>query len=306
MRWTFPYRLLLSALLLAAAYGSISAQIPRVEAALDSASVQVGGKRTLRLRIAYAPGVRILDPGASLVDTAKALELLEESPWDTVSKTQQSIVIQKDLLFTAWDSGFFELPAIPVPYELPGRVDTVYTKALLLEAHLTPPDTVALKPLKPIIEEPLNAEDIVPYLLGLFATLALAAIAWWFWKRRRQRPEPAPTPVEAPPPAAVALEKLEALEKARLWQQGRIKEYHTELSYILREFLENRFHILALESSSREIADQLKEKVDEDQLQNIIQLLHTSDMVKFAKAEPPESVHEQLLAQARELVKSEE
>lgn len=272
--------------------------------AIDSTSVLVGGKRQVRLSVNYAPGIRLLAPGIALVDTAEAIELLSSTPWDTVSRDDRSILIQKDLIITAWDSGFFTIPAIPVPYEIQGRTDTAFTNTLALQAGLAPADTLAIQPIKPILEEPARIEDFIPYLTGLFAVFALVALFWWYRKRKKQQPAPPPPPPVEIPPHLLALGKLEALEKARLWEKGQIVAYHTQLTYILREYLEQRFHILALESTTREITLQLKNLVTEDLEQEITQLLMTSDMVKFAKAEPPKEVHQQLLDQTRHFIRT--
>ncbi|MFZ2899939.1 MAG: hypothetical protein WA004_15035 [Saprospiraceae bacterium] len=273
------------------------------KATIDSTSVLVGGQRHVRLSVNFAPGVRLLEPGVAVVDTSEAIELLSVSPWDTLSQTSQAIILEKDLLITAWDSGYFAIPAIPVPFEIQGKTDTVYTRSIPFSATLAPPDTLTIQPIKPIIEEPVKVEDFAPYFIGLLALAALVAVVWWWYKKRKTQPPIPQQPVVEIPPHTIALEKLDQLEKAQLWQKGQIKAYHTQLTYILREFLEKRFHILALESTSQEIAAQLQNLVSEELRQNITQLLLTSDMVKFAKAEPPEEVHQRLLEEARRFVK---
>lgn len=273
------------------------------KATIDSTSVLVGGHRHVRLSVNFAPGVRLLEPGVAVVDTSEAIELLSVSPWDTISQTSQAIIIEKDLLITAWDSGYFAIPAIPVPFEIQGKTDTAYTRPIPFTATLAPADTVAIQPIKPIIEEPVKVEDFASYLIGLLALAALVAVVWWWYKKRKTQPPIPQQPVVELPPHTIALEKLDQLERAQLWQKGQIKAYHTQLTYILREFLEKRFHILALESTSQEIAVQLQNLVSEEMRQNITQLLLTSDMVKFAKAEPPEEVHQRLMEEARRIVK---
>ena len=83
------------------------------KATIDSASMFVGGKRTIHLRVNYVPGIRLLEPGIHAIDTSEAIELLSSTPWDTTLSNGNAIVLEKDLLLTAWDSGYFELPPIP-------------------------------------------------------------------------------------------------------------------------------------------------------------------------------------------------
>ncbi|MBK6902608.1 MAG: hypothetical protein IPH04_07290 [Saprospirales bacterium] len=276
-----------------------------VEATLDSISMFVGGKRTVRLKVDYAPGVLLLEPGIQVIDTAKAIELLSSSPWDTTRANDKVITLEKDLLLTAWDSGYFQIPAIPVNFEIQGVVHTLYTEILPLRVNLTPPDTTALMPLKPIIDEPLRAEDFIPYLIGLLGAIAVSVILWRLLRRKKQAPQaPPPAPAAEIQPHVLALEKFRKLEEAQLWQKGLVVDYHTELTFILREYLEARFGILALESTTTEIGEQMEHRVPEELRAELIKLLNTSDMVKFAKAEPPAEIHEQLLGHARNFINS--
>lgn len=276
-----------------------------VKASLDSVSMLVGGKRTVRLKVDYAPGVLLLEPGIQVIDTARAIELLSSSPWDTTRATDKVITLEKDLLLTAWDSGYFQIPAIPVSFEIQGVMDTIYTQILPLRVNLTPPDTTALMPLKPIIDEPLKAEDFIPYLIGLLGAIAVSIVLWRLLRRKKQAPPaPPPPPAAEVQPHELALEKFRKLEEAQLWQKGLVKDYHTELTFILREYLEARFGILALESTTTEIGEQMGYRVPIELRAELINLLNTSDMVKFAKAEPPAQIHEQLLEQARHFINS--
>ena len=277
----------------------------RVEANLDSASLFVGGKRTIRLQVDHPPGILVLEPGVQLIDSAEAIEVLSSTSWDTTLASAKIISLEKNLVLTAWDSGHFVLPAIPVVYQVQGNSDTLYTRPLLLQASLTPVDTATLMPLKPIIQEPITTEDFIPYIIGLLAAIALLVLFFWYWKRQKPKQEaPPPPPPAVIPPHILALEKFSRLEGARLWQQGKVKEYHTELTFILREYLESRFGILALESATSEIDAQMKDRIPEPLRRDMTSLLHTSDMVKFAKAEPPANIHEQLLDHARNFVNS--
>ena len=70
------------------------------------------------------------------------------------------------------------------------------------------------------------------------------------------------------PADVVALNNLAALDKKELWQTGEIKAYHSEISEILRSYLENRFQILALELPTFEIIKNLENKgINSDDLQ---------------------------------------
>ena len=50
---------------------------------------------------------------------------------------------------------------------------------------------------------------------------------------------------------------------------GKIKEYHSSLSEIVRRYTEERFQFIALELTTDEIIDELKSKLKQEQIQNL-------------------------------------
>ena len=90
----------------------------------------------------------------------------------------------------------------------------------------------------------------------------------------------------------------------KLWQDGRTKAYYSELTRILRGYLEGRFGISALEMTTRQITDELgrRDELDREGRQELGQLLQLSDLVKFAKATPAEELHVSGMRRVREFV----
>jgi len=98
----------------------------------------------------------------------------------------------------------------------------------------------------------------------------------------------------------VANRKLDELKNKKLWQKGDVKEYYSELSYIVREYIENRFQLRALELTTDEIIALSKgiseiEKREESKLEQILML---ADMAKFAKQQPIATENEEALKNA--------
>jgi hypothetical protein len=96
------------------------------------------------------------------------------------------------------------------------------------------------------------------------------------------------------PPHVKALEALEALRAKHLWQQGRIKEYHSVLTDIVRIYIEGRFGVDALEMVTSEVLDAMRAsgQLDEPNLEGLRRILQTADMVKFAKYNPLPDEHD--------------
>jgi len=107
------------------------------------------------------------------------------------------------------------------------------------------------------------------------------------------------------PPHVKALTELHALEEKKLWQQGLIKEYHSSITEIIRRYFEDRFKILALESSTTEILEQLTRVVlPENIYRTINDFLNNADLVKFAKYKPLPVVNEEMMKQAVDVVEN--
>ncbi len=273
--------LFLAIALLSAA--ALSGQIT-VSAEVDSTTFFIGDHLMVHLMVNHAPDVVVEDPPLELINRS-GLELLQEDQWDTLQAGAE-VVLQKDFYVTAWDSGYVRLPALQVPYRQGLQKGVASTQPLTLHVLMPEPDT-ALAPIKPIFEEPARFGDYLPFILAVVGFLLLLWVVLRFW-RKKEEPEEVAVVVQRDPPHVVALRRLEKLESQKLWQQGRLKAYYSELSHILREYLEHRYHFPALESTTGEILETLKKgNLNGELLELLEEVLRTADMVKFAKAEPP-------------------
>jgi hypothetical protein len=272
-----------------------------VKAELDSTYIFIGDPIHLNLSVSQAIGIRMLEPQLDTFDRIENLELLRSTEWDTI-QTSPNLFLQKRLTITAWDSGYYEIPALVFPYEINKKLDNKISKSIPLEVKMIEVDTSYIEPIKTIVEEPLTFEDFLPWLISLgFLVVVAAAVLLYLNDKKRKAKLPDIAPKR--PYHEVILEKLDQLEAGKLWQQGQTKEYHSRLTHLLREYLEKRFRIQALEQTTREIQQQLLEKdLPEERRSSLGQLLQTADMVKFAKAEPPAAFHEDALRNVREFI----
>lgn len=157
-----------------------------------------------------------------------------------------------------------------------------------------------------ILRQPITREEI-KMLRNIFcAAWVLAAVIALIWLRIKRK-KPIISKPQAPPlPADTqALNAIEALRQQQLWQQGKIKEYHTELTDILRRYLAQAFGIQSAEMTTDQTLDAYRcaPAYSHEGETLLRQVLQTADMVKFAKSEPLPYQHDQSLKNATDFIR---
>lgn len=167
--------------------------------------------------------------------------------------------------------------------------------------------TAEIRDIAPIEKVPYTFWEIFRWILLGLGILALAFGGWWFWKKWKSGKVSewlSNEPVDSRTPEERALDNLESLRQKQLWQSGRVKEYHTELTDTVRTFIEEATGIRATDMTSDETIEEMengKWTVDNSLLRDIFT---TADLVKFAKSEPLPHEHDRSMSEATEFVKS--
>lgn len=272
--------------------------------ALDTNSILVGDQIEMKLQLTLPENYRFQWP--VFVDSlAHNIEVLRQSKIDS-TKLDGLLQLQQTLTITVFDSGYYVIPPIRFGYGANNSITSfVETEPHLINVFTVPVDTnQPFKPIKGPLKAPYTLAELLPWiLLVLFAAL-LSVVGYRYWKKKKEQvPLFSAKPKFIKPPHQLALDALDELKKKKLWQQGLIKEYHTGLTEIIRDYIEKRFDIQAIEMTTWEILVSFKkiqiEKGLKDDLQNMLEL---ADLVKFAKASPLPSEHDQSLAKAENFV----
>jgi hypothetical protein len=272
------------------------------KATVDSTRMLIGDQMRLRIEVSADKGVELLPLDRTAIAADSVFEVLDESRWDTLGTAGDRLRLQKNLLFIAWDSGQHRLPALPIAYKLGERTDTFFTKEIPMQVDLPQVDTT-LADIKPIIEEPRKLQDFIWYFVGVLALLGVIGLVLYLRKRKKMAPPPPPVPVVQLLPHELALQQLEQLKRQQMWQEGNVKGYHSALTHIVREYLEGRYGIQALEQTTDEILAQLRQgEFNMSLSQRLGDVLQTADLVKFAKAQPTAEFHERAMEVAREFI----
>lgn len=275
----------------------------KLEASLDSSRILIGDQTSLQLKLTQQPTWDALMP--IKFDLGEQLEILDQTLTDTLPSSNGDLITTKKLIITAWDSGQVRIPPIPVAFKNPNSntIDTIYSRPLFLNVNtLAITDSAALKPIKDILKESATFEDYQMYFILAGVLLAMAIFIRYFM---RKRPKPAPTvPMEViQPPHEIALEKLFKLSKEELWQKGEVKQYQSRLTQIIREYVGKRYNILALEATTFDIIQNVKDRLTSEQATKLREILEIADLVKFAKAKPPLEINQRFMDDAVQFVR---
>ena len=257
-----------------------------VNATIDSTHILIGHQTKIHLEIAVDKNQSLQIP--LITDTLmKNVEVLEISKIDTTDIGNERIRLKYDYLITSFDSALYLLPA----FKVISGLDTAYSTELALKVSTLPVDTESgqFYDIKDIRKPPFVLKDYLPLILLVLAILALIALIAYIIYRLINKKSIVPFQKEEPyvPPHIRAIQKLDAIKLEKLWQAGKVKEYHSEVSEALRVYIEARFGVGAMEMTSGEILDDLRKISDADLgYDHLKQILILSDFVKFAKYKP--------------------
>jgi hypothetical protein len=259
-----------------------------IKAELDTTSILIGDQIHLNFFVEQPQDAKVWLP--SIKDSlAGKIEVLSELKTDTIFVGNGRLRLLKRFLITCFDSGVYEIKSFKLPFIFGTVSDSLSTTPLLLTVNTIPiKDPKKIFDIKGIMKIPYTFAEILPYIgFGIIVILLILLGTYVYIRIKNKKPifnfiKP------SEPPHITAFRELEKLKAEKLWQQGMVKQFFTRLTDILRTYIEGRFKVLALESTTEEIVLSLKdnELITSRNLSNLKQMLEVADLVKFAKAEP--------------------
>ena len=266
---------------------------PRISTEIDTTFIKIGEQVQWKVTVDIESTDFVIFPEGQ---TFSPLETVEAFATDT-TRNKDRLTLQKIYALTQFDSGAYKLPSQRIDINGTGFM----TDSSLINVATVPVDTLNQKmyDIKPIINVEKSNYTFWKYLLiGLLILLILGALFYWFVLRKKPLTEE--EKVALLPPYDRALLELKKLENSKYLIQDEYKQYYSELTTIVRSYLEEDAHVTALESTTGQLIEKLELlkdagelKLDDDTIKQFQQILQTADLVKFAKNKPSTSVAEQ-------------
>jgi len=269
-------------------------QVVSVQAKLDSTQMWIGNQTALTFEVVQKNDQKVQFPIFS--DTiAGNLEIIQQAKRDTLKVSDDNIQINAKYTVTSFEDSLVYIPAFPFVF----NGDTTWSNSLsirVIQPFVIDTASNQLADIKPVYKPPFNWKRF--FLRGLLVILLIGlAFVLYLLTKRFMGKKPA-TEVTKPKvvisPHDEAFSRLDKLKEQKLWQNGRVKEYHTELTDIIRIYIEKMFNIGSMEMTSDEILNHVRFMNSDKSgaYEALRQMLSLADLVKFAKWNPSPSDNE--------------
>lgn len=279
---------------------SLYAQEIKATASTDTTDYLIGDRIKYHLIIDMDKNVYVINP--FFRDSLRNVDVISLSD-PIVSETKIGKTIKYEAVLSRFDSSQITIPPIKIEYRVQG--DTT------LKSVLSNPVTFNVHTLKVSVKE--DIKDIKPpirlfnymFLIYIGIVILVLIIGYFVYKKYLKNKKQSEIKVKEEKILShqLALRKLDELEREQLWQKGFVKEYHSRITEIIREYFEKQFSLPALELTTTESLELLsKHPVGRKVLDITSQFLNNADLVKFAKFDPLENVNREMMQQAREIV----
>lgn len=269
-----------------------------VQASVDKAFVTIGEPVVYTITIKHDPDILILNAPQAPNENVLKVKKIEEFR----DQDDNQVVEGRKITLTSFRLGEFILDPVEIKYRgKDGTIQSITTNEIYLTVRSVAEgqpktDIRGIKPVLPVKSD----HRWLYFFLGGLGALIFFFLAFLYVRKSRLSAE---THVEIQNPEQEAHRALNALFDSDFIRRGKFKDYYSKLSEILRIYLERRYHILAIESTTFEILHYLKQKETPEKLvQKIDEVLLAADMAKFAKWVPEPTEIIQLNKKSKEII----
>ncbi len=216
------------------------------------------------------------------------IEIVDRTIVDTTTLSDGRVQYNQYLTLTSFEDSLFYIE--PLPFV--SGDDTVWSESLILNVvqpfEMDSTD-MAITDIKGIYRAPIWWWGFLRWVLLALAVAGVGVggyyLITYLQSRMGKRDEDAVAVEPLRPAEEVALEKLDAIREQKIWQTGQIKEYHTQLTDVVREYIARRFEVSSAEQTSDETLRAMRPLLSDkkDLYEQLRKMLTLADLVKFAK-----------------------
>ncbi|WP_452602845.1 BatD family protein [Pontimicrobium sp. MEBiC06410] len=262
---------------------SLNAQ---VKTSIDSTSVKIGEQITYKIEVEVDTTSFVVFPEGQ---TFLPMEMIESFKIDTTKVNSKYNLIKKYGL-TQFDSGSYTIPRQKIVIgDKPFLTDSLRVEIKNIAIDTTKQGLYDIKPIIKVEKSPSNWWKYLLLVLAILGTIAF--LIYWFIFRKKPLTEE--EEIALLPPYDRAKLALQKLDNSGYLENEAMKEYYSELTFIIRKYLDEKVYDKALESTTDELVSRLNLLKDGNQIElskedirNIETILKRADLVKFAKSEP--------------------
>lgn len=278
-----------------------------VSAAIDSTTLFIGDQTDLHLQATCEVGEQVQFPvlGDELIP---GIEIVDKTIIDTTTLKDGRLQYNQYLTLTSFEDSLFYI----APLTFVSGDQTIQSEALTL--NVVQPFEVdsadmAITDIKGVYEAPIWWWGVFRWLLLALGIVGISTGGYYlitYLQARVSKKDEELDAVELLRPAEeVALEKLNAIREEKIWQSGRVKEYHTQLTDVVREYIARRFEVSSAEQTSDETLRAMRPLLNDKKelFEQLRKMLTLADLVKFAKWQATPDENELSLRNAYTFVK---
>jgi hypothetical protein len=258
----------------------------QVSSSIDSTAIKIGAELLYKIEVKTDSSTLVV---FSEEQTFQPLEMINSYAVDTTKKDGY-YQFTKTYGLTQFDSGVYTIPRQKI--NLGGKL--FYTDSLKVQVNPVLVDTTKQKlfDIKPLTEVEKSPSGFWGgFALFMLIFLGISGLLYWFvW---RKKPLSEAEKIAALKPYERAKLALEKLDEEQYFQNEEIKTYYSDLTLILRQYLDEKVYEQSLESTTDELVLRLKTLKEANQItlspetiRNIETILKRADLVKFAKSKP--------------------
>ena len=273
-----------------------------VSASIDSTMLMIGDQTAMHLSVTQEANEHVEMPvfGETLQD---GIEIVDRSAIDTTTLPDGRLQLSQELTLTSFKDSLFPVAPIAVV----SGSDTFFTDPMALNViqPFEVDSSLAITDIKDIEKAPIYWWGIIRWILLALAIIGLFVGAYYgvqWYRKHFLKEEEVIEPELLRPADEVALEKLDEIKAQKIWKDGKVKEYQTELTDVVREYIGRRFDVQSTEKTSDETLRAMKPLIDKELFAKLSKMLQLADLVKFAKWHTTPDENEQALSTAYEFV----